>query len=131
MSCFTRILHLFRCLFKQQLHNVSCMCALLLFPIILFLFQAASVRTDSDRITVLLFASQPDATVSELFETLTEWEQTVSGGAAMSEEELAAVGGNDSMNHVDFMVGTDDLKIVGIQEDGTEVVVFENGVFAQ
>ena len=49
----------------------------------------------------------------------------------MSEEELAAVGGNDSMNHVDFMVGTDDLKIVGIQEDGTEVVVFENGVFAQ
>lgn len=80
MSCFTRILHLFRCLFKQQLHNISCMCALLLFPIILFLFQAASVRTDSDRITVLLFASQPDATVSELFETLTEWEQTVSGG---------------------------------------------------
>ncbi len=56
---------------------------------------------------------------------------TVEGGAAMSEEELAAVGGNDSMNHVDFMVGTDDLKIVGIKEDGTEVVVFENGVFAQ
>ena len=56
---------------------------------------------------------------------------TVEGGAAMSKEELAAVGGNDSMNHVDFMVGTDDLKIVGIQEDGTEVVVFENGVFAQ
>lgn len=56
---------------------------------------------------------------------------TVEGGAAMSEEELAAVGGNDSMNHVDFMVGTDDLKIMGIQEDGTEVVVFENGVFAQ
>ncbi|MDO5410353.1 MAG: aminopeptidase [Lachnospiraceae bacterium] len=52
---------------------------------------------------------------------------TVAGGAAMSEEELKAVGGNSSINHVDFMVGTADLCITGIREDGTETVIFENG----
>lgn len=52
---------------------------------------------------------------------------TVEGGAAMSEEELLAAGGNSSMNHVDFMVGTADLQITGITADGREVVLFENG----
>ena len=52
---------------------------------------------------------------------------TVEGGAAMSEEELAAIGGNQSDNHVDFMVGTADLKITGIKADGQRIVLFENG----
>ncbi|MBQ2816945.1 MAG: aminopeptidase [Clostridia bacterium] len=37
---------------------------------------------------------------------------------------------NDSVIHIDFMVGTPDMKIVGITEDGREVPVFENGDFA-
>ena len=52
---------------------------------------------------------------------------TIQGGAAMSEEELSAAGGNASMNHEDFMVGTADLKITGIRENGEQVVLFENG----
>ena len=48
----------------------------------------------------------------------------------MTEEELKAAGGNSSMNHVDFMVGTADLVITGIKEDGTEVVIVENGDWA-
>ena len=52
---------------------------------------------------------------------------TVEGGAAISEEELAAIGGNQSDNHVDFMVGTADLKITGIKADGQQIVIFENG----
>lgn len=52
---------------------------------------------------------------------------TVEGGVDMSEEELAEVGGNSSVNHVDFMVGTADLTITGIQADGTEIRIFENG----
>ncbi len=52
---------------------------------------------------------------------------TVKGGAKMSEEELAAIGGNSSMNHVDFMVGTADLTITGIRENGEEVVLFDKG----
>ena len=34
------------------------------------------------------------------------------------------------MIHVDFMVGTEDLRIVGTTWDGAEVTVFENGTWA-
>lgn len=34
---------------------------------------------------------------------------------------------NDSMIHVDFMIGTKDLSIVGITEDEREVEIFRNG----
>ena len=37
---------------------------------------------------------------------------------------------NDSTIHVDFMVGTPDMKIVGTTESGEAVVIFENGDFA-
>ena len=37
---------------------------------------------------------------------------------------------NDSTNHVDFMVVTPYMKIVGTTESGEEVTIFENGDFA-
>lgn len=49
------------------------------------------------------------------------------GGYEMSAEELREHGVNTSATHVDFMIGTDDLTITGIQADGTEVPVFVNG----
>lgn len=52
---------------------------------------------------------------------------TIEGGASMTEEELAEAGGNSSMNHVDFMVGTSDLSITGILRDGTEIALFKDG----
>jgi aminopeptidase len=52
------------------------------------------------------------------------------GGADMSEEELKERGLNSSSQHVDFMVGTADLSIVGITHEGEEVVVFKDGNFA-
>lgn len=54
---------------------------------------------------------------------------TMKGGEKLSEEELLARGGNRSANHVDFMIGTADMEIIGIKVDGTEVKVFENGNF--
>ncbi len=45
-------------------------------------------------------------------------------------EELHAMGINDSMIHVDFMIGTDDLSIVAVTESGERVQIFENGVWA-
>ena len=53
----------------------------------------------------------------------------VKGGDKLSEEEQKAAGLNQSNNHVDFMVGTKDLSIVGITHDGEEVPVFVNGNF--
>ncbi len=54
----------------------------------------------------------------------------VKGGADMSEDEQKAAGLNQSINHVDFMVGTKDLSIVGTTHDGKEVPVFVDGNFA-
>lgn len=54
----------------------------------------------------------------------------VKGGEDMSEEEQKAAGLNHSMTHVDFMVGTADLSIVGTTRDGKEIPVFVDGNFA-
>jgi len=51
-------------------------------------------------------------------------------GDNMTRDELKALGVNDSLEHVDFMVGTSDLSIIGITLDGKEIEVFKNGNFA-
>lgn len=55
--------------------------------------------------------------------------ENVKGGANMSEEELKASGANESSQHEDFMFGTKEMNIDGIQQDGTVVPVFRNGNF--
>ncbi len=55
--------------------------------------------------------------------------ENVEGGTEMDEHQLAEVGGNSSMNHVDFMFGTADMSVTGIKEDGSEVTVFAEGNF--
>lgn len=52
---------------------------------------------------------------------------TLKGGGNLSVTELKARGANDSVEHVDFMIGTPDLKVTGIKKDGTKVPVFING----
>ena len=54
----------------------------------------------------------------------------VKGGEDMSPEEQKAAGLNRSITHVDFMVGTKDLSIVGTTRDGREIPVFVDGNFA-
>lgn len=51
----------------------------------------------------------------------------IKNGENMSNEELEAAGGNYSLTHVDFMIGTEDLTITGISADGKETPVFSNG----
>ena len=52
------------------------------------------------------------------------------GADNLSDEELAARGVNFSGEHVDFMIGTRDLSVDGIKQDGTVVPVFRHGNFA-
>ena len=52
------------------------------------------------------------------------------GGQSMSKEELKQRGLNDSITHVDFMIGTADLSITGVTHDGEEIPVFVDGNFA-
>lgn len=52
------------------------------------------------------------------------------GGSSMSPEELDQHGVNDSLTHVDFMIGSADLNIDGENEDGTTEAIFRNGEWA-
>ena len=56
--------------------------------------------------------------------------ECIEGGESMTREEVQAHGLNYSLTHVDFMVGTADLSIVGTTHDGREIPVFVNGNFA-
>ena len=48
----------------------------------------------------------------------------------MTKEERQAHGLNTSITHVDFMVGTADLRITGRTRDGRDVDIFIDGNFA-
>lgn len=48
----------------------------------------------------------------------------------MSLEEIKSVGINESITHVDFMIGTNDLNIVGTTQDDKEVQIFKDGNWA-
>ena len=54
---------------------------------------------------------------------------TIEGFENMSKEELEQMGLNDSMIHVDFMIGADDMSITGYK-DGVPFKIFENGTWA-
>ena len=45
-------------------------------------------------------------------------------------EECYEKGINDSMIHVDFMIGTEDLSVVAVTREGKRIQVFENGNWA-
>lgn len=45
----------------------------------------------------------------------------------MTQDDLRDLGLNKSGTHVDFMIGADDLDIMGVTADGEEIPVFVNG----
>lgn len=54
----------------------------------------------------------------------------LAGGVDMNEEELIEHGLNRSKNHVDFMIGSDQMNIDGIRQDGSRIAIFRNGDWA-
>jgi aminopeptidase len=48
----------------------------------------------------------------------------------MNSDELKSIGLNDSLTHVDFMVGCSDMDIDGELPDGTTVPIFRSGNWA-
>ncbi|WP_132664115.1 aminopeptidase [Rhizobium sp. PP-CC-3G-465] len=51
-------------------------------------------------------------------------------GASLSQEQIAAQGGNSSLIHIDWMIGSDKVDIDGVREDGTAVPVMRGGEWA-
>ena len=56
--------------------------------------------------------------------------ECLKGFESMSKEELYEIGVNDANGHTDFMIGSDDLSIDGIDENGTAHPIFRNGTWA-
>lgn len=54
----------------------------------------------------------------------------LSDGSSMSDTEFAQAGGNQSRIHLDFMIGSGDLDITGINADGTSELVMKDGEWA-
>lgn len=52
------------------------------------------------------------------------------GGTGMSKEELKEKGANDSLTHVDFMIGSAALNIDGYTRDGRCIPIFRQGNWA-
>ena len=55
---------------------------------------------------------------------------TLAGGEELNDDEFISAGGNVSLNHVDFMIGSPQMDIDGIKEDGTREPVMRAGEWA-
>jgi aminopeptidase len=53
----------------------------------------------------------------------------VAGGVDMTDEQFAQAGGNDSLTHVDWMIGSDQIDVDGITKDGNREPVMRGGEF--
>ncbi len=58
------------------------------------------------------------------------YSDNLKGSISLTDEQKQAAGMNSSMIHVDFMVGSTELSVVGVKKDGTRVPVLEKGNWA-
>ena len=53
----------------------------------------------------------------------------VQGGVEMSSEQFLATGGNESLTHVDWMIGSAEINVDGVGRDGSHEAVMRAGEF--
>ena len=58
------------------------------------------------------------------------YRSTLTGGEELTDAEFNAAGGNTSITHVDFMIGSPQMDIDGVREDGTREAVMRSGEWA-
>jgi len=51
----------------------------------------------------------------------------IENGFKMTDDEFAALGGNSSMLHIDFMIGSEKMNVDGIMEDGSTDPIMRKG----
>ncbi|MBW4080542.1 aminopeptidase [Paenibacillus sp. S150] len=79
---------------------------------------------------ILYFNTLFDENASNHLAIGTAYAFCLEGGKDMSKEELIARGLNTSVAHVDFMIGSPEMDIYGIANDGTREPVFLKGNWA-
>lgn len=94
-----------------------------------YLGEVALVPYDSpiSRLNRVFYNTGIDENASCHFALGSCYPVNMQGGTALSQNELLARGGNTSLTHVDFMVGSDQLDIDGERQDGSVEPVFRAG----
>lgn len=94
--------------------------------------EVALVPYDSpiSRSNILYFNTLFDENASNHLALGSAYAFNIEGGKGMSQDELKEKGLNTSMTHVDFMIGSAEMDIDGILEDGTLEPIFRGGNWA-
>ncbi len=97
-----------------------------------YLGEVALVPHDSpiSNAGILFFNTLFDENASNHLAIGSSYAFCIEGGKAMAQEELEKNGLNTSITHVDFMIGSADMNIDGIKQDGSREPVFRNGNWA-
>ena len=97
-----------------------------------YLGEAALVSADSPiaQMSVLFYNTLFDENAACHLALGSSYPSCIQGGAELPEESLRSRGGNTSLLHVDFMIGTKDLSIEGLLPNGLRLPIFQNGVWA-
>lgn len=78
---------------------------------------------------VLFYNTLYDENASCHFALGKSYPSCIENGEKLTIEELKERGMNDSLTHVDFMVGDASTEIVGVKENGEKVQIFKDGNF--
>ncbi|WP_058304088.1 aminopeptidase [Gorillibacterium timonense] len=97
-----------------------------------YLGEAALVQHNSpiSNSNLIFFNTLFDENASNHLAIGRAFSSSVEGGADLSPQELAALGLNESLTHVDFMIGSAEMDIDGELADGTLEPVFRSGNWA-
>lgn len=97
-----------------------------------YLGEVALIPYDSpiNKINILFFNTLYDENASCHLALGMGFTNCIKDYEKYTKEELNSMGINDSMIHVDFMIGSDDLDIVGETIDGKKIQIFKDGNWA-
>lgn len=97
-----------------------------------FFGEVALVPYDSpiSNSNIIFYSTLFDENASSHFAIGSAYPLCIEGGTSMTKEELASKGVNDSLTHVDFMIGSADLNIDAETKDGQLEPLFRNGNWA-
>ena len=79
---------------------------------------------------IVFFNTLFDENASCHFAIGSAYKGCIKGGTDLKNEELDKYGVNDSLTHVDFMIGSNDMDIVGTTFDNQKIQIFKDGNWA-
>ena len=98
-----------------------------------YLGEAALVEKESpiDKLNITFNTTLIDENASCHLALGAGFPECIKKGLTMTKQELRKKGINTSKQHIDFMIGTNDLEITAYTEDNKEIKIFEKGKYTK